>query len=178
MAQSVYHHEGEALVEQLHADAFRVVTDILSTDHHSETRAPNKIRWNDVRVLYMLERIVTATVRDEAGDDGGAALPFEVLDPASYLYAVESLAYDDFSLDNEIQQKNEQDFIENATSQHPGSAEKAGLGPKKEQPKQRLPIDEHEQEILQAVRTQRVTIIHGETVSKSFAAMPSITAIR
>ena len=175
MAQSVYHHEGEASVEQLHADAFRVVTDILSTDHHSETRAPNKIRWNDVRVLYILERIVTATVRDEAGDDGGAALPFEVLDPASYLYAVESLAYDDFSLDNEIQQKNEREFIEKASSQRPELTEKAGLGPKKEQPKQRLPIDEHEQEILQAVRTQRVTIIHGETVSKSFAAMPFIT---
>ena len=93
MAQSVYHREGEASVEQLHANAFRVVADILSTDQHSETRAPNKIRWNDVRVLYMLERIVVATVRDEAGDDGGAALPFEVLDPASYLYAVESLAY-------------------------------------------------------------------------------------
>ena len=168
MTNSTYQREGEASVEQLHADAFRVVTEVLSSNHHSEIRVPNKIRWNDVRVLYMLERIVIATVRDEAGDDGGAALPFEVLDPSSYLYAVESLSYEDFSLDNEIQGKNEREFIEEVTSQHPGSAGTAQADAKKVQPKQQLPIDEHEHEILEAVRTQRVTIIHGETVSKCF----------
>ena len=164
MANSYQRQDGDACVEQLHADAFRVVTEVLSSHHHSETRAPNKIRWNDVRVLYMLERIVIATVRDEAGDDGGAALLFEVLDPSSYLYAVESLSYEDFSLDNEIQGKNEREFLEEATSHHPGSTEAAQAEAKKAQPKQQLPIDEHEQEILEAVRTQRVTIIHGETV--------------
>ena len=168
MANVSYRQEGDACVEQLHADAFRVVTEVLTSNHHSEIRVPNKIRWNDVRVLYVLERIEIATVRDEAGDDGGAALPFEVLDPSSYLYAVESLSYEDFSLDNEIQGKNEREFIEEVTSRHPGSTETAQVEAKKAQPKQQLPIDEHEHEILEAVRTQRVTIIHCETVSGWF----------
>jgi HrpA-like RNA helicase len=69
------------------------------------------------------------------------------------------MSFDDFPLDNELVSKNEKAFVEEATTELPLIVEEKSesAGPLV------LPIDEHKEEILRTVQTQRVTIIHGET---------------
>jgi hypothetical protein len=140
-------------IEQRHIDAFRMTleTMMLANPQRHVDSPRHKMRWVDIQALYVMEKCLLAAIEDFAD-----VAPCNTFDHAIFHSCLESLSFDDFPLDNELVSRNEKSFLEEAT-EHPSIQETKDDGPLV------LPIDEHKEEILHTVKTQRVTIIHGET---------------
>ena len=141
-------------IEQRHIDAFRLALEIsMSAGQHIEPPR-QKMHWKDVQSLYILEKCLLSAINN-ASD-----MPYQVFDHSVFHSCLECLSFEDFPLDNEVVSKNEKAFLEEATTKLPAICEK-----KEEEPSGplKLPIDAHKEDILHTVKTQRVTIIHGET---------------
>lgn len=136
------------LVQQEHLDAFQKTTDVLGASGRSPTETVNFARpeWKDVLAAYVIERCLAYIFRTNP------AAPAVTLTSPSKLF--------DHSLFHSILKSKR--IESNQDSNNPKQGASFTEEPKKVE-RAVLPIDEHEEDILTAVETQRVTIIHGET---------------
>jgi hypothetical protein len=143
-------------LEQRHVDAYRKALEMTMSGEAEQGMGPprHKLHWTDMQSLYVLEKCLLTAIEDIID-----VMPYSVFSHTTFHSCLESMSFDDFPLDNEIVSKNEKAFAEEATAELPLIREEKSdsAGPLV------LPIDEHKDEILRTVQTQRVTIIHGET---------------
>ncbi|KAL3795161.1 hypothetical protein HJC23_007389 [Cyclotella cryptica] len=142
-------------IEQRHIDAYRKTLEIMMSGEPDQHIGPprHKMQWTDVQALYVFEKCLLAAI------DNADIMPYSIFSHSIFHSCLESFSFSDSSLDNELVSKNEKAFVEEATAELPLIREGTGEagGPLV------LPIDVHKDEILNTVKTQRVTIIHGET---------------
>lgn len=158
--------KGMHYIEHRHLDAFRMMVDRMRNQNGQEMEPPqNKLQFIDIQALYVLEKCLLEAIGDNA-----ELLPCQVFSHSTFHSCLESISYDDFPLDNEVVSKSEKAFLEEATSDFPGAC----ADDEQENVKSPvLPIDQHKEDILHSVKTQRVTIIHGETGESTLALFPS-----
>ncbi|KAL7553079.1 hypothetical protein ACHAWF_016337 [Thalassiosira exigua] len=121
-----------------------------------------KLRWRDVQALNVLERCLASALD---GRESAEDMPCRVFDRLVFLSILGESLLDDYPLDNEIVSKDERAFQEEIEAMLPppdDEDDNCDSGGETAKPLV-LPIDEHKDEILSAIATQRVTIIHGET---------------
>lgn len=143
-------------IEPRHIDAFRMTLEMMnSVDREHCIGVPkHKMNWCDVQSLFVIEKCLLAAI------DETSLIPFHVFDQTTFHSCLESLAINDFSLDNELVSKNEKAFLDDVTTKLPSIQEEK----KDDSPEPLvLPIDDHKEKILHAIKTQRVTIIQGQT---------------
>lgn len=149
---------GMSYVEQNHVDAFQMMFGRMTNGNRQETELPHRtMKWGDMQALYVLERCLLEAID---GDRGAVeTMPFRVFDHAVFRSCLENLSPEDFPPDNGLAGQSEESFWEETTGVQ------ASANKKEEEPVKNLvlPIDEHKDEILHTIKTQRVTIIHGET---------------
>ena len=137
-------------IEQRHVDAFRMTVDlVMFNKHHGMEFPAHPLGHGDLQALHVLERCLVESTRRRDAD----RMPSRVFDRSLFHSCLEVCSVDDFPLDNEVVGEGERAFAD-------GVAEEAQAKGGGEQTV--LPIDEYEGEILETVRTQRITIIHGE----------------
>ena len=149
-------------LEPRHLDAFLMALDILrkqKESHDNDIMEPprHQLQWKDLQALHVMVKCLLFGMRDVR------KMPCEVFSFSLFHSCLESLSFGDEPLDNELVSKNEREFREEVTSEFP--AAKDSKKKQKEQPVEKLvlPIDEYKDHILNTIKTQRVTIIHGET---------------
>jgi len=144
-------------IESRHIDAFRMTLEIMNSVDEDRKRCigvpKRKMKWCDVQSLFVMEKCLLVAIRETS------LIPFQVYDQTIFHSCLESLTLDDFSLDNEIVSKNEKAFLDEVTMKLPSIQEEK----KDDSAELILPIDDHKEKILHTVKTQRVTIIRGET---------------
>jgi hypothetical protein len=140
-------------VEPRHMDAFRMSLEIISEARQVIGPPRHRLNWGDLKSLYVIEKCLLEAIDYDTG-----IMPYEIFDQSAFHSCLESMSFDDFALDNELVSNKEKAFIQGVTTELPSIQEE-----KKESADLVLPIDEHKDEILNTVKTQRVTIIHGET---------------
>jgi len=138
---------GDYCVKQKHLDALRMVLDTPRLQSHNPMELPrHQFHWNDIQAVFILEKLM---LRVMSRNSGANAMPCKTFDHSLFFSYLESISFDDSPL-NDVATNREED----ETSVVSGD----------ESPKKLvLPIDKHEREILNTIKTQRVTIIHGET---------------
>ena len=138
-----------------HLDAFLTTLDKVRKHQEKEMEHPrHQMQWDDMQALYVMEKCLLLAINE----NGGKKMPCEVFNHSLFHSCLESLSLEDFPLDNELVSKDEREFLEEATTEFPVEKDK-------KQPVKSivLPIDKFKDQILSTVKTQRVTIIHGET---------------
>ena len=138
-------------IEQRHFDAFRMTVDlVMFNKHHAMEFPAHPLGHGDLQALHVLERCLVESTRRRDAD----RMPSRVFDRSLYHSCLEVCSVDDYPLDNEAVGEGEGASADDAVekTQASGAGEQTVL-----------PIDEYEGEILKAVRTQRITIIHGES---------------
>jgi hypothetical protein len=132
---------GDYLVEQKHLDALRMTFDTLTSQIHNHMESPrHHFHWNDIQAIFILEKLLSRVINGSCG-------PHKTFDHLMFLSYLESISFDDTPL-NDIPTNRQEDI--------------ANIVPR-DSKKLLLPIDKHKEEILNTIKTQRVTIIHGET---------------
>lgn len=148
---------GLQYIEPRHLDAFKMTIRRMRhyTDGQELLEPPQrKMQWSDMQSLYVLEKCLLEAI---GGEEDTRKQIYQIFNRSIFHSCLESISYDDFPLDNELVSKNEKAFLEEVTSELPVRDEEEEV----ENPA--LPIDAHKEDILHTVKTQRVTIIHGET---------------
>lgn len=156
MAGETSNEGDDIVIEQRHIDAFRATLKSANSDS-SRRSLPRQVHWNDVRVAYVMEKCLLAAIDDET-------LPYKFFDHSTFLSLVDSLTQFDFHLDNGVVSQDDDATPEEMPTNN------AEVSPTKHA----LPIDEYENEILQAIKSQRVTIIHGETGCGKSSRVPAM----
>ena len=137
-------------VEQKHVDALKITIETLMKIRGEFSGVPmdpprNSIRWNDVQAVFILEKLIMRVINQGSS----AYLPCKLFDHSLFLSCLESLS------------SNDTPSTKAHTSTVRGVANDNSTGLPSN--KMVLPIDEHKETILGTIKTQRVTIIHGET---------------
>ena len=180
------------LFEQIHLDAYMetlaISSSLLSSSSSSSSlsmgnasrnftvfpKLDERPRWKDVRAGYMIERCVSAVLKqrriEQQQQEGSPQfLPFGITSPSPSTLVNHLLFHKTLShlriLSPDLYPEDDDNIVANDVSavsddsgtkesQHPSASPPPPL---------RLPIDEHEDTILNAIQNHRVTIIHGET---------------
>lgn len=138
---------GDYYVEQKHLDALRMTFETLRSQSHNPMEPPrHHFHWKDIQAIFILEKLLSRVISGRSGAD---AMPSKAFDHLLFLSYLESISFDDSPL-NDISTNREED-IANVVPRDASSKKLV------------LPIDKHKEEILNTIKTQRVTIIHGET---------------
>jgi len=157
MSANAAESNGISYMEQRHLDAFRMTLDSKKTQNEHEIEPPQqKMQWADMQALYVLEKCLLEAIGMNDTDALGE-MPCRVFDHSTFHSCLEAVSFQDFPLDNDLHAKNEKASLDGATSRVPAPQEKEPIKSLV------LPIDEHKDAILNTIKTQRVTIIHGET---------------
>lgn len=145
-------------IEPRHIDAFRMTMEFMAESERHIEHPRHRLHWKDIQALHVLERCVLAAINNN--DDVGAT-PHRLFNQLTYHSCLEALSFDDSPFDNELVSKNDKAFIDEATSSRVNERDSSVL-----------PIDEHKENILNTIKTQRVTIILGETGSGKSSRLP------
>jgi len=130
-------------IEQRHVDAFRMTVDlVMFNKHHTMEFPANPLGYGDLQALHVLERCLVESTRRRDAD----RMPSRVFDRSLYHSCLEVCSVGEAEAEKAPADDTAEETQESGVEEHTV-----------------LPIDEHEGEILRAVRTQRITIIHGET---------------
>lgn len=142
-------------IEPRHIDAFRMALEYMAEPERHIESPRHKLHWADMKSLHVLETCLLAAIGNDT-----RAMPYHLFDQSVFHSVLEALSFDDSPIENELSTKGEKSFMEELTSRNFTIQEE-----KKEDPcgSLVLPIDEHRDDILNTIKTQRVTIIHGET---------------
>ena len=132
-------------VEQKHLDALKKTAEALTLSNTMELPR-HHFHWKDVQAIYILEKLLSRVIN---GISGAEAMPYRVFDHLLFLSYLESLSFEDFSLNDVPTNGGDEDT-------HIFSSDNSSK-------KLVLPIDKYREEILRTIKQQRVTIIHGET---------------
>lgn len=136
---------GDYYVEQKHLDALKMVMESLRLQSHKAIELPrHQIHWKDIQAVFILEKLMLRVT-----SSGANAMPYKTFDHSLIFSYLESISFDDSPL-NDVPTNREEDITSIVPEDASGK-------------KVVLPIDKHEEEILKTIKTQRVTIIHGET---------------
>jgi hypothetical protein len=152
-------------VGRRHLDAFRMTLDKVGKDENGQQRrgmttmamdderpAPlQRLNWDDMRALYVLERCLLSAI--ECAD--GTMMPCQIFSHSVFCSCLEDISF-------ELDRRDDEQLV--------AEIEKLSLEVTTSAPVHNpsLPIDEHKEDILNTVKSQRVTIIHGETGESPF----------
>ena len=138
---------GDYYVEEKHLDSLKLVFETMELQSHNPMEPPrHQFHWKDIQAVFILEKLMLRVI---SGSSGANAMPYKFFDHLLFFSYLESISFDDSPL-NDVPTNREEDIANIVSEDEPGK-------------KLVLPIDKHEKEILNAIKTQRVTIIHGET---------------
>jgi HrpA-like RNA helicase len=138
-------------VESRHISAFFKTINLCRLGRFDKTidQPQQKLHWNDMRALYVLERCLLAAIENTE------IIPNKVFSHSVFHSYLEKI-FMDCRIEDQIVSAVENLQIE-------GAADVSPDGDKGSSNNISLPIDDHKDDILHTVKTQRVTIIHGET---------------
>ena len=135
-------------VDQKHLDALKMTIETLRMQRHNTMEPPrHQFHWKDIQAIFILEKLLSRVI---SGSSGADAMPCKTFDHSLFLSYLESISFDDSPL-NDIPTSSREEDVANVVP--------TDASPKKLV----LPIDKYEEEILNTIKNQRVTIIHGET---------------
>jgi superfamily II DNA/RNA helicase len=134
-------------VEETHLDSLKLVFEAKQLQTHNEMELPrHQFHWKDIQAVFILEKLMLRVI---CASSGAHVMPHEFFDHLLFFSYLESISLDDSPL-IDVPVNREEDITNIVPEHKPGK-------------KVVLPIDKHEKEILNAIKSQRVTIIHGET---------------
>ena len=148
-------------VERRHLDAFRMTLDRVRKEKGRRggmtmERPRLGLNWDDMRALYVLERCLLVVIKCMD------CMPYQVFSHSVFHSSLEGIS---FELDRQINEELVSEIGNLILEGSTGALSEAGTNGRNERTIQNpvLPIDEHKEDILNTVKSQRVTIIHGET---------------
>lgn len=138
-------------VKSIHMSAFFKTINLCRLGRSDKTidQPQRKLHWNDMRALHVLERCLLAAIENTE------IIPNKVFSHSVFHSYLEKI-FTDCRIEDQIVSA-----VENL--QLEGAADVSPDGDKGSINNISLPIDGHKDDILHTVKTQRVTIIHGET---------------
>lgn len=134
-------------VEQKHLDALKSTAEALTLQSSTMELPRHHIHWKDVQAIFILEKLLSRVIN---GIGGAEAMPYRVFDHLLFLSYLQSISFEDFSLNDVPTSRGDEDVAHNFSRDYSSK-------------KLVLPIDKYRKEILSTIKQQRVTIIHGET---------------
>jgi hypothetical protein len=135
------HNPLELILQQKHLDLFQNMSKI--DPPNMEKMAGFRLRWEDVVICRWIEQIVSTALKVNQDH------PLSVLYPASSVFDSHAFL--------QILAEEHEDKTPDADKDGGQSVNTVPL------PRPNLPIDEHEEKIVETIRQNRVTIIQGET---------------
>jgi hypothetical protein len=143
-------------VERRHLDAFRMTLDSVRNDNGRRGGMMERLNWDDMRALYVLERCLVAAI------ECAASMPYQVFSHSIFHSSLEGISFDlDRQINEELVSEVGKLMLDGSTGALPDGGTDGRIDGTIINPM--LPIDEHKEDILNTVKSQRVTIIHGET---------------
>ncbi|KAL7579290.1 hypothetical protein ACA910_013970 [Epithemia clementina (nom. ined.)] len=138
----------DAMLTQTHLDVFQNMPTPINSKA-SDTKKDWRPRWSDIPAAYLIEKML-AEALEQKSPMAHAMRPSAIFNQLLFLEKM-----NDLHEKLEIQESEHKDDQEQVFSPPEG---KFDMGER-----QRLPIDDHEEMILESIAKNRVTIIQGET---------------
>lgn len=148
--------EGKCMIQQEHLDGFKQMSSHQAHVIHDDW----KPRWEDVLAAYLIESCIRY-VRKRSGQNSPLVRltpPEKIFDEYLFHSTMQKIRHSSVATDQQNDALPTQKKNTPLTSPTNGSPDRNKL-----EPRPKLPVDEHEENILKAINQNRVTIIQGET---------------
>jgi HrpA-like RNA helicase len=143
-------------VEQKHLDALKMTLETLRLPSNNMEPPRHQFHFNDIHAIFILEKLLSRVI---SGSGDANVMPSKNFDHMLFLSFLESISFEDFAL-NDVATNREEMYDAHTVAKDESSMKVV------------LPIDDHREDILNAIKTQRVTIIQGGTGSGKSSRVP------